>query len=93
MGVNLCRGYVAVPCKLARFLLVMLPPNNDKVTAVCRKLCAVNLLLFNPVSTSLSFTNPLMVRVLSRFPLLLLLLLVNNGALSALRPYGWLSSF
>ena len=70
----LCRANWRASCSV-------LPPNKDKVTAVCRKLCAVNLLLFNPVFTRLSFTNPLTVRVLNRFPLLLLLVLLNNGAL------------
>ena len=71
----LCRANCLASCKV-------LPPSKDKVTAVCLKLWAVNLLLFSPASFKRSFTIPLIVLVVNRFPLLLLLVLLNNGALS-----------
>ena len=72
----LCRANCLASCKV-------LPPSKDKVTAVCLKLWAVNRLLLSPASFKRSFTIPLIVLVVNRLPLLLLLVLVNNGALSA----------
>ena len=62
------------------------PAKRESVTAVCLRLCAVSLELSYPAACSLAFTIPLMERVLSLFPLLLLLREVKSGSAASAVP-------
>ncbi len=66
--------------------VISLPAKRLSVTAVWRRLCAVSLALSYPAPLSLCFATPLMERVLSLWPLLLLEREAKSGSTPSLAP-------